>query len=151
MRGINKKTVVALVGVTALAVGGAYAYWTAGGSGTGTAQTGTTNDLVVNQTSTVTDMGPGDIPQQLSGDFNNPGPSPVYVASVQVVVDSTDQPGCGPDDYLITGDGAVGQEIPVGDGVGIWGGLAIQFNDLPGVNQDACKGALVTLAYTTTG
>ena len=53
------KTKAAAVGLATVLVGfGAYAYWTSGGSGTGTADTGVSANLVAHQTSVVTDMAP---------------------------------------------------------------------------------------------
>jgi hypothetical protein len=151
MRKPQKKTLVALVGVAALAVGagGAYAYWTNGGTGTGTAATGTNTSITVNQTSLITDLHPGGPAQVLSGNFDNSNDSPVYVAAVSVTVSGTDHTGCDGTDYTIGGSAPVGAEIPKGTGVGSWSGLTIQFNNKVAVNQDACKEAIVTLAYTS--
>lgn len=150
----NRKTVATAVAVLTLAGAGvAYAYWTTGGSGTGTAGTGTSVDLTVNQTSTLTDMFPGDTAQTLSGDFDNANDGTQHVASVTVTIASVFQGGvaavgCSAADYTLTGAtmSAV-QEVPVGTGVGTWSGATIQFNNTT-ANQDACKGATVNLAYT---
>ena len=136
---------VALVLVTAV---GAFAYWTSDGGGEGTAETGTSDDLVVVQTSTITDMGPGIAAQTLSGNFDNSSGGPSYVGSVTVVVDGTDQAGCTADDYTITGSPmTVGAEVPDGDGQGSWTGATIAFANDPARNQDACQGATVSLTY----
>ena len=57
--------------IVLLGAGVAFAYWTAEGTGTGTATTGTIAGLQVVQTSTITDLAPGSGPQTLSGTFNN--------------------------------------------------------------------------------
>jgi hypothetical protein len=148
---ITKKKVVTLV-AAALLVGGAsaaYAYWTAGGTGDGSATTGTSSAITVNQTSPINGLSPGSGPQSLSGDFDNSNSGAVFVTSVSVTVSSTDSAGCGPTDYTIGGAAVVGAQVPSGVGVGSWSGLTIQFNNKPGVNQDACKGAVVALAYTS--
>ena len=85
MRKPTKKTTAIIVAaVTVLAGGGAaFAYWTAGGSGTGSASTtAATSGLTAVQTSTVTAMQPGDSAQTLSGNFTNPNSSPIYVSTV---------------------------------------------------------------------
>lgn len=146
----RKKVSIAAGLVIALIAGGAaYAYWTAGGEGEGTATTGTTVAITANQTSTVTDMYPGDSPQALSGDFTNTNDGPVYVASVEAAVTGTDKAGCDADDYTIAGSPmTVGAEVASGSNVSSWTGASIQFNDKAAVNQDVCKGATVTIAYT---
>ena len=42
----------------------------------------------------------------------------------------------------------VSAEVPAGTVQGAWTGATIKFNNKSAVNQDACKGATVTLAYT---
>jgi hypothetical protein len=148
---ITKKKLGTLV-AAALLVGGsgaAYAFWTAGGTGDGTATTGTNSGITVNQTSSIAGLAPGSGAQTLSGDFDNSNGGAVFVTSVNVTVVSTDTPGCGPTDYTVGGAALVGAQVPSGVGVGSWSGLTIQFNNKPAVNQDACKGAVVALAYTS--
>ncbi|MFI2486092.1 hypothetical protein ACH47X_04240 [Promicromonospora kroppenstedtii] len=145
----KKRAVVVLSVVLVLVMGGvAFAYWTNSGSGTGEATTGSNDSLVINQTSTITGLAPGQPPQTLSGTFDNPNDSPVYTASVTAEVTGTDQDGCDATDYTIAGSAPVNAEIPPGDGVGSWSGLTIQFNNKPAANQDACKNAVVSIQYT---
>ena len=87
----NKKRIVLLaLLVIALAVGGtaAIAYWTAGGSGTGTATAGTTSALTAVQTTSLTAMYPGDTAQTISGNFNNPNSGPAWVSTVTASISS---------------------------------------------------------------
>ncbi len=135
---------VALLGIA----GGAFAYWTNTGSGTGAASTGTTSSVIVNQTSTVTGLAPGLAAQALSGNFDNPNSGPVYVTAVTAAVSGTDKVGCGATDYTIAGTASVAAQVVSGTGVGSWSGLTIQFNNKVGTNQDACKNAAVTITYT---
>src|SRR5512142_317172 len=58
----------------ALATSAVYAFWTAGGSGTGTASAGTAADVIVKQTTSLTPMYPGDSAQTISGNFDNTNP-----------------------------------------------------------------------------
>jgi len=132
---------------------GAYAYWTAGGSGTGSATTAAgTSALTANQTSVLSGMYPGDSAQTISGNFDNPNSGPVYVTSVTVSISSVTGgagPSCDSTDYTITGATmAVGAQVPAGSGVGSFTGATIQFNNKAGSNQDDCKGATVNLAYS---
>jgi hypothetical protein len=134
---------------TVLAGGGlAFAYWTNTGAGTGEATTGSNESIVVNQTSTVTGLAPGLPAQTLSGNFDNPNDGPVFVTSVAATVTGTDKTGCDASDYTIAGAATVNQQVPAGEDVGSWSGLTIQFNNKPGTNQDACKNAVVAIAYT---
>ncbi|MEO7268857.1 MAG: hypothetical protein ABIW49_06595 [Knoellia sp.] len=149
MRTLSKKTVVigSVAAFVLLGGGAAFAYWTNTGSGTGEATTGSNQSLVVNQTSTVSGLAPGLPAQALSGNFDNPNTSPVYAGTVTATVTGTDKAGCGPTDYTIGGTAPVNAEVPAGTGVGSWSGLTIAFNNKPAVNQDACKDAVVTIAY----
>ncbi len=148
--------VLAVAGGLALIGGVAFAFWTQGGTGTGSAKTGTTTDITVNQTgSAITGLAPGVSPVGLSGDFDNPNTATVHVTTVEVTVDSVTQaPGasgdCDASDYVITGSPmSVPQDLAAGDNVGSWSGATIGFNNKAAVNQDGCKGATVTLSYTS--
>ena len=138
-------------GVTAIA------YWTAGGSGSGTAQALQSDQiaLVVNQTSTLDPMYPGDSPQTLSGTFNNLNSGPVYVgtvtASITGVTKALTAPAgtCDASDFTLASAAmTVGAQVPAGLNKGSWSGATIQFNNKAGTNQNACKGATVTIGYT---
>ena len=159
MRTISrKKAKIAAGTATVMLVGGgvAFAYWTAGGAGTGSAATGTQSGaLTVNQTSTISAMGPGVAAQTLSGNFDNPNAGPVYVGTVTVSIASVTKANsapagtCDASDYTLTGAAmSVDTEVPAGTAKGSWGGATIAFNNKSNVNQDACKGATVNLAYT---
>ncbi len=150
----RRRSVAAVTALLLFGGGAAYAYWTVGGSGTGTATTGTTADITVVQTSTVSEMAPGDSPQTLSGTFDNPNGGDVYVGTVTASIDSVTKAAgavagtCDATDYtLANAVMTVNDEVPAGNGVGAWTGATIQFND-KATNQDACKGAQVNLAYT---
>ena len=159
---LTTRSPVLLIALVLLAVGAgvAYAYWTTGGTGTGSAETGDTSSLTVVQTSVVTDLRPGGPAQGLSGDFDNPvANGPVFVTAVTVsigdVTQAQDAQGtCDATDYLLSNPVMdVGQTVQTGTGTGTWGGLGdqatIQFNDKSGTNQDGCKGATVTLDYVS--
>jgi hypothetical protein len=141
--------VLVVIGIAA----GAYAYWTQGGSGTGSATAGTTSSITVNQTSTVTGLYPGGPAATLSGNFDNPNTGAVQISSITAVVSSisgggTDgtKPACTASDFAVAG--SVGATtVPAGTGVGSWSGLTIQLVD-NGANQDNCKGATANISYT---
>lgn len=153
-RGGRRRWVVAatVVGVVALA-GGAFAYWTAGGSGTGTVTTDTTSAVTVNQTTVISDLAPGVAPQTLEGTFDNPNSGPVYIGSVTITgLTVTKDPGavsgtCDETDYTLGGTAVVNAQVSAGSDQGAWTGLTIAFNNKGGANQDQCKGASVEIAY----
>src|SRR5689334_3078440 len=93
--------------VVAMTTIGAYAYWTQGGSGSGTAATGTTTDVTVVQTSTVANLYPGGPGVPLSGDFTNNNDGKVKVGSVTASVVDTTNAGCTADDFAIEGTAPV--------------------------------------------
>jgi hypothetical protein len=151
----RKTRTIAIAGTLLVAVaGGAFAYWTAGGSGTGTAATGTNVPITANQTTVITGLAPGVLAQTISGNFTNTtNTGPVYVgtvtASIASVATASGVVGtCDASDYtLLLPAMTVNAEVPHGTAVGAWTGATIAFNDKAGANQDACKGATVTLSY----
>jgi len=149
MARFTKKTKIAVV-TAALVIGAsgtAYAYWSQVGAGTGSASTGTTIAVVVNQTNTVTGLYPGGPAQALSGDFNNPNVGPVTVGAVSATVSATSVSGCLTAWYAITGTAApTTQVLPAGSAKGAWSGLNVSLlND--SANQDLCKTATITITY----
>jgi predicted ribosomally synthesized peptide with SipW-like signal peptide len=149
---VGRKRASATLGVllALVVVGGVFAYWTQSGSGSGTAQAGTTVPVTVNQTSAITGLYPGGPAQTLSGNFDNPNPGAVKVGAVSVVVDPVWASGaCSAADFVIGGSAAVNAEIPAGNAVGAWTGLTIRMANLS-TNQNDCKGVSANLLYTVT-
>lgn len=157
---LTKKRVGAGIAIGALAIGApmAFSYWTEGGTGTGTAGTGTTEAIAVNQTSTVAGLYPDGPALELSGTFTNPNQHDVFIERLSaVVVDTEDREGnvvsgCTADDFAITSEDGEGdneilvqKEIDDGD---TWRGLFIQLVNDHNRNQDACKDVTVNIAYT---
>jgi len=151
----GKKKIVASAIVAAVTIAGsiaAYAYWTAGGSGTGSAATGTNVAISAVQTSTVTAMAPGDSAQSLNGTFLNTNTGPVYVATVTASISSVVKAGgapvgtCDATDYTLADAVMTVNAEALADDTSTWSGATIKFNN-KGTNQDACKLATVNLAY----
>lgn len=149
----TRRGIAAAVLTTLAVAGAAFAFWTAGGSGTGSAATATgSTPLTAVQTSVITPMYPGDTAQTLSGNFTNPNSGPIFVTSVTASIASVTKAGspvvgCDASDYTLTNATmAVGAEVPAGSAQGAWTGAKIKFNNKAS-NQDACKGATVNLAY----
>jgi hypothetical protein len=156
MRKFSRKFVVVAASATLLVVGGgvAFAFWTTGGTGAGTGDTGASDDITVNQVTEVMPMAPGTAAQALSGTFDNANPGPIYVTAVTASIASVFQDGevavgCDATDYTLSDPiMPVGNEVPAGDDQGAWTGASIEFANNPAVNQDACQGATVNLAYS---
>jgi hypothetical protein len=146
--GIRQKIVGAAVGLVIVAGSiAAYAYWTSGGTGTGTAGTGTTSAVVINQTSAaITDLAPGVAAEGLSGTFTTTGGHPAFVNQVTPVVSSTSNVGCTSADFTVTLPTVTNAEVVTGTA---WTGATIVFKDSLTVNQDACKGVTVNIGYTS--
>lgn len=151
------KKVAALVSGAAIVVassgGVAFAYWSTTGSGTGTATTSSgAANLAVLQTSTISNMYPGDAPQSIAGSVTNNAANSAFVQKVVVSVSSVTQAAgatgtCDASDYaLTTPEMTVGKDIAAGKSES-FSGASIQFNNKSGSNQDGCKGATVNLAY----
>lgn len=134
-----------------LSAAGAYAYWTQGGSGAGSAVTGTNEAVTINQTSVIAGLYPGGPAQPISGNFTNTNDGAVHIASVTVTFGSLEgsPAGCSSADYQINNATAtVNANIPSGDPVGSWSGPSIQMLN-SGTDQNGCKNATINLSFTS--
>lgn len=135
----------------------AFAFWTGVGTGTGQAQTGSTGQaLTVNQLGPPTGLVPGGPTATLSGNFNNPNGSAVFVTSVKAAITGVTpaapqdpaKPACTASDYELVNDTAVvNDNVPSGNAKGAWSGITIRMLNTA-ANQDNCKNATVNLSYT---
>jgi hypothetical protein len=155
MRKSTKRTVAITAATVVLLAGGgaAFAYWSAGGTGTGTATAGTSVAISAVQTTVLTPLRPGAIAQTISGNFSNTNSNPVYVstvtASIGAVAKATGAPAgaCEAADFaLANAVMTVNLDVPSGTAQGAWTGASLTLVNKP-ANQDACKGATVTLNY----
>jgi len=154
----KKALAFSLAAVMVLLVGGGvavYAFWSTGGSGTGSASTGAPTTVTVVQTSTAADMYPGDA-VDLSGNFDNPNDSPVTITAVTATIGTFNAqanpalPACTQADFTITGTSNTPGAIAPGTGVGAWSGLTITMID-SATNQDNCQNLdTVPIVYTAT-
>jgi hypothetical protein len=150
----KRRSVVLAVAAVLILSTGAYAYWTAGGSGTGSAAAGTTTPLTVTQTTVLTPMYPGDTAQTISGKFNNTNSGTIHVGTVTAAISSVTKDAgavagtCDASDFTLASAAmTVNADVAAGTAVGAWTGATIKFNNT-GANQDACKLATVALSYT---
>ena len=148
-RHTNKMRIAVGVVVLSLVASGAYAYWTGGGSGTGSAGVGTSGVV------TVTAMvAPGIAPgtsRAVTFTAANATASPIQVTAVQLVSIAVDgaHAACDTDD-LSMADVGQGHQVPAAatvealpnDGSLVYANTA--------VDQDACKGATLTLTLSST-
>ena len=145
----RKKRYLALLGIAVVAIGGlAFAYWTGGGSGTGSGSVGTSNAVVLTGT-----VSPGSSPgtsKPVSFTAANSGTA-TYVTEVQLVSVAADgaHSACVVADFTMA-NVAQGHLVPAGATVEPLpnnGSLAFANT---GLNQDACKNATLTLTLSST-
>lgn len=150
MNRFSKKMRVA-VGVVALTMvaAGAYAYWTGGGTGSGTAQVGDVGAVTITAT-VAPDIAPG-TSRAVSFTAANATTSPIYLTTVHLesVTADAGHASCETDDFTMADvtqgvqvlAGAAAQALPTG-------GSLVYANTA--VNQDACKDAVLTLVLSST-
>jgi hypothetical protein len=156
----NKKKTAAIVtaGVIGLATaGGAYAYWTSLGGGTGSASTAAGSQNVFLVTGGVANaMFPGDSAQNATATVKNTSSESYKIQSVTAYV-TTNKDGCTGSDYKLNGTAAPSTAatavslgvtpVELAPAATTTVDFTLQFNN-KATNQDACKGADVTLHYT---
>ena len=156
----SKKRIGAIGAVTALTlVGGgvAYGYWTTTGSGSGTAAAGTNSTVTVVGTTVTTDKltpgGPG-IPVTFTA--SNPATFVQKISSIHLASVTPDSPAHSTCKVVLGTDfsmadvtvGATGTLAAGASNVALADTGTLRMLD-SGINQDACKGATLTLAFTT--
>lgn len=146
-----RKPVVATAivgGVLAISGTAAFAYWTATGTGSGSATTAAAStDLTITQAAfNGNALVPGGAPQDLSGTIANANTFAVPVAAFTAAVSvDSGHSGCLASWYSVTNLTATGP-VPAQGSIPFSG--KIQLVDQTSTNQDACKGATVTVTYT---
>jgi hypothetical protein len=147
---MTRKKLIAGIG-TAVLVGGlataAFAYWTADGSGSGSSHAAASNGaLVLHASFPDGALYPGDT-ENVAFTADNAGDQAVAVGTIHAVV-TTDNVNCDPADFTIA-DVAEGQNIAANSsGVALANGGTITMANT-NVNQDACKGANITLTLSS--
>lgn len=146
---------LALVAVFAIA-GGAVAFWTSTGTGSGSATVGTSANLTLNPVIITGTLYPGGTAATSAITINNPGSSAVRVSNIAL---DTTLPasgngalsgigglpvGCSASDFTFTSGIPVGGvTVPAGGNVVVNTGTLSMANTA--VNQDACKSANLTI------
>lgn len=156
----SKKSIAALLvtlTVVAISAVGAYAYWTKGGTGTGTATVSDVVNVTVNQAPIAPGaLYPGGPPIALHGDFTSTNAASVMVGAIQASITSVTPSGaipvqqtpnpCTAADFVIAGSATGPFTAPGNTTGGSWSGLTIQMID-SNTNQNACKLATVNIFY----
>ncbi len=143
----NKRALTVLSAIAVLAVAGiAVAFWTASGSGSGTGAVASSNGELTLHGTISEELNPGKTsPVTFTAD--NSGTSSLQVGTVHAVV-STDKVGCEVSDFTIA-DTVENQTIAAGASkVALTNDGSITMTD-SAENQDACKGAEITLTLTS--
>ena len=153
----KKSAAFVAAGVIGLATaGGAYAYWASLGGGTGTATTraGASNVFLVTGGS-ATAMFPGDSAQTITDTVKNTGTESYRIQAVKAFV-TTDKESCDGTDYRLNGTPAPTSQataaslavtaVDLAPAATTTVDYTLQFNNKT-TNQDACKGATVTITY----
>ena len=155
----KRRVVVAAVVAVALAItsGVAFAYFTASGSGSGTAAAGTAgNDLVVTGTPDATALTPGGTGSVISFAVQNPSNFNQKISNILLV-------SIAPDSDHSSCAVVLGTDFSMADvAIGVDGNIApnaaaqaltetgtLRMLD-SGISQNACKGASLTLTFSTT-
>jgi hypothetical protein len=152
MKLLRNRKLVAVLATLALGVvaTAGYAYWTTSGVGTGSATNASSNGTLALHASFDNGLTPG-ATEPVSYTADNAGSSSLQVGTVHAVVsiDATSAAaGCLAGDFTVP-DKAENQKIPAGSSaVALTNGSTIKFADTA-VNQDACKGAIVTLTLSS--
>ncbi|TDW86948.1 hypothetical protein EV137_5017 [Kribbella pratensis] len=150
----KKKIIIAAAATVVIGAGSAFAYWSTTGSGSGSGATSAgTSNLAIVQTSTVSNLRPGDAAQTISGTVTNNADSSAYVNSVTVSIAGVTQASgatgiCDATDYTLASPTmSVTTDVAPG-GTANFNGATLKFNN-KATNQDGCKGATVNLSYAS--
>lgn len=153
MRLFTKKRAVILGVVAAMAFSAAaVAYFTTGGSGSGSATVGTSSAALITQTNTLAALYPT-TSQAVNLNIKNTGTGSQFVNKVHldsITADAThstcDVSSSGANAAFTMADVTVGETLAAGATTSKSGSLAM--NDT-GVNQDSCQGATLTLTFSS--
>lgn len=143
---LSKKTVAFLTAAFLIIGGGAYAFWTTTGGGTGASPNAASNGTVTLTATFAPGLTPGaSVPVTYTA--NNPGTSSLRVGTISHVV-STAPTGCLAADFTIANVVSNTTVPAASTNFPLAGTGTLTFADT-GLNQDTCKSATVTLTLTS--
>jgi len=164
-RFMSKKVVaIGLAAGVTLGIGGAaFAYFTAGGTGTGSATTGSSSAMTLVQDTTINtaQLVPGYGAQTITGHQYNSAGTTEYVGAVTPSISSAtvwqqlNGYTCSASDYTLTPSVAAGDEAVGPSGTQPTGSSndfslgTIAFNDKTTTDQDACQGQVLVLSFNS--
>ena len=145
MKRFSKRTWVAIVAILAIALSavGAFAYFTASGSGTGNAEVGAATAVVITSDANVSDLYPGGGDQTVDVHVNNPGSGQQFVADVSGAVQTSG--GCLGSWFQVD---TINLNTNIAPGATANATTAVRMND-SGTNQNACQNATLTINWTS--
>ena len=151
MKRLSKRTWVAIAIVLAIAMSaiGAFAYWTTTGSGNGSASVAASNGTVTLHGSAPTNLYPGGS-SSVTFTADNAGSSNLYVGTIHLAGVTADggHASCDTSDFTMA-DVTSNTMVPAGQSGFALGGTGTLDYANTAVNQDACKGASLTLNLTS--
>jgi hypothetical protein len=150
-RSMSKKTAIVIgAGAAALALTGtaAFAYWTTTGGGSGTANAASTNGSLVLTASGYEGISPGNS-TIATITAANAGTTDLRVNTVHAVVSTSSPATCLAEWFTIADLDASGVNVPKNATAQLLGTQTLNFVQSATVNQDACKGATITLTLST--
>jgi hypothetical protein len=145
MKRFSKRTWVAVIAVLAIAMSaiGAFAYFTAAGSGSGTAEVGAATGVTITSNANVTDLYPGGGPQNVAVHVTNPGSGQQFVNDVSGTV--ADNGGCLGSWFVVD---TIDLNANIAPGATVDTTTAVRMND-SGSNQNACQNLTLTINWTS--
>lgn len=149
----KRLTITAAVTAALLVAGGgaAFAYWTAYGSGTGTATTGTTTNFTITSLTSGASLTPGGLPQTITFVVTNPGTGKQMLSSITPTVTTATAPNafpygsCSAADYSFGAPSFLPGEISAGST--LTGTVTLSMIDST-TNQDDCKNLTIPVLIT---
>jgi hypothetical protein len=152
LRKLSKKRIPVIAGVVVFALAGiAYAFWSSGGTGTGTAGVAnpSAQSVTITQTTPTADLSPG-ASKTLSGTVTNANSNAVHVDTVTASIAGTsDLTNCPASNFdLTTATATVNQTLAASTGSAPWTGVVLRFKET-NANQDGCKNVTVNLSYSS--
>jgi hypothetical protein len=143
----SKKTwaVIGIVAAVGLSAVGAFAYWTTSGAGTGSASVADDNGTLVLHGTAPTDLFPGG-QSNVTFTADNAGATNLFVGTIHLesVTADAGHATCDTDDFTMA-DVVSNTMVPANTTGHALGGTGTLVYANTTVNQDACKGASLTL------
>jgi hypothetical protein len=137
--------------LTVVIAGTAYAFWSSGGSGTGSASVGDpgAQSVSISQTGSINNLSPGGSAQTVSGTVSNPNGNAVHVGTITASITGTSNPGCPASEFsLPQATATVNQTLAANTGTASFTGITVRLAET-GVNQDDCKGVSISLGFSS--